>query len=87
MFLFALFNKLSFLFAPVHLPLDRDYSYQARRREAERIRKSAEHLFLPRLQAWNATASSKPTPVRAVMRFPVNGVSPRTRGTASPARR
>jgi hypothetical protein len=36
----ALFQKISDLFASAHLPLDSDYSYQARYREAERIRKS-----------------------------------------------
>lgn len=38
--LLALFQKISDLFVSVHLPLDSDYSYQARYREAERIRKS-----------------------------------------------
>jgi hypothetical protein len=36
----ALFQKISDLFVSAHLPLDSDYSYQARYREAERIRKS-----------------------------------------------
>lgn len=43
--LFAVLRKFSDLFASAHLPLDSDYSFQARYREAERIRKS-EATFL-----------------------------------------
>lgn len=43
--LFAVLQKISDLFASPHLPLDSDYSFQARHREAERIRKS-EAAFL-----------------------------------------
>ena len=39
-FIFALFQKVSDLFASPHLPLDSDYSYAARSREAERMRKA-----------------------------------------------
>ena len=39
-YLFALFHKLVPEFHEPNLPLDTDYSYQARQREAERIRKS-----------------------------------------------
>ena len=38
-FIFALFQKVSDLFASPHLPLDADYSFQARHREAERMRR------------------------------------------------
>ena len=48
-FLFALFQKVSDLFASPHLPLDLDYSYEARQREAERVRKSQSSLFGIRL--------------------------------------
>ena len=44
-FLFALFQKVSDLFASPHLPLDSDYSYAARSREAERMRKAQSTLF------------------------------------------
>ncbi|WP_345815574.1 hypothetical protein AAGS40_24360 [Paraburkholderia sp. PREW-6R] len=44
-FIFALFQKVSDLFASPHLPLDSDYSYAARSREAERIRRSQGTLF------------------------------------------
>ncbi|PPK47354.1 hypothetical protein B0G57_101319 [Trinickia symbiotica] len=37
-FVLALFHKINDLFASPHLPLDSDYSFQARYREAERIR-------------------------------------------------
>ncbi|MFP6561102.1 hypothetical protein WJ542_22760 [Paraburkholderia sp. B3] len=37
-FIFALVQKVSDLFASPYLPLDSDYSYEARHREAERIR-------------------------------------------------
>jgi len=39
-YLFALLQKFASLFESPHLPLDADYSYQARQQEAERIRKS-----------------------------------------------
>jgi hypothetical protein len=39
-YLFALLQKFASLFESPHLPMDSDYSYQARQREAERIRKS-----------------------------------------------
>ena len=39
-FIFALFQKVSDLFASPHLPLDSDYSYAARAREAERVRRA-----------------------------------------------
>ena len=39
-FILALIQKASDLFASPHLPLDADYSYEARYREAERIRRS-----------------------------------------------
>jgi hypothetical protein len=48
-YLFALFQKVSDLFASPHLPLDSDYSYEARHREAERVRKSQATLFGVRL--------------------------------------
>lgn len=48
-YLFALFQKVSDLFASHHLPLDSDYSYAARHREAERIRQSQATLFGIRL--------------------------------------
>ncbi|CAG4898324.1 hypothetical protein [Paraburkholderia gardini] len=38
--IFALFQKVSDLFASPFLPLDSDYSHEARYREAERVRKS-----------------------------------------------
>ena len=44
-FIFALFQKVSDLFASPHLPLDSDYSYAARSREAERMRKAQSTLF------------------------------------------
>jgi hypothetical protein len=39
-YLFTLLQKFASLFESPHLPMDSDYSYQARQREAERIRKS-----------------------------------------------
>ncbi|HVE09387.1 MAG TPA: hypothetical protein VNE00_19185 [Paraburkholderia sp.] len=48
-FLFALFQKVSDLFASPHLPLDSDYSFEARQREAERLRRSQATLFGIRL--------------------------------------
>ncbi|MEX3785906.1 hypothetical protein [Paraburkholderia sp. BR14374] len=44
-FIFALFQKISDLFASPHLPLDSDYSYAARAREAERLRRAQSTLF------------------------------------------
>jgi hypothetical protein len=44
-FIFALFQKVSDLFASPHLPLDSDYSYAARSREADRMRRSQATLF------------------------------------------
>jgi hypothetical protein len=43
-FILALIQKASDLFASPHLPLDSDYSYEARHLEAERIRRS--HMTL-----------------------------------------
>ena len=48
-YLFALFQKVSDFFASHHLPLDSDYSYAARHREAQRIRESQATLFGIRL--------------------------------------
>lgn len=39
-FILALFERASEFFVSPYLPLDSDYSYAARRREAERIRRS-----------------------------------------------
>lgn len=39
-FILALFQKVSDLFASPYLPMDAEYSYVARHREAERIRRS-----------------------------------------------
>ena len=39
-YLFALLQKFASLFESPHLPMDSDYSYQARYREAERARKA-----------------------------------------------
>ncbi|WP_187618460.1 hypothetical protein [Paraburkholderia sp. UCT2] len=44
-YIFALFQKVSDLFASPHLPLDSDYSYAARAREAERRRRAQATLF------------------------------------------
>ena len=44
-FIFALFQKVSDLFASPHLPLDSDYSFEARSRESERVRKAQATLF------------------------------------------
>jgi hypothetical protein len=43
--IFALFQKVSDFFASPHLPLDSDYSYEARHREAERQRHAQGTLF------------------------------------------
>ncbi len=48
-FLFALYQKVSDLFVSPHLPLDSDYSYEARKREAERLRRAQATLFGIRL--------------------------------------
>lgn len=48
-FILALFQKVSGLFASPHLPLDSDYSYEARAREALRMRQSQSTLFGIRL--------------------------------------
>ncbi|CAH2793579.1 MAG: hypothetical protein CBARDMAM_3163 [uncultured Caballeronia sp.] len=39
-YLFALLQKFASLFELPHLPMDSDYSYQARQQEGKRIRKS-----------------------------------------------
>jgi len=39
-YLFALLQKFASLLESPHLPMDSDYSYQARQQEVERIRKS-----------------------------------------------
>jgi hypothetical protein len=43
--IFALFQQVSDLFASPHLPMDSDYSYEARSREAERQRRAQSTLF------------------------------------------
>ncbi|MCX4164143.1 MULTISPECIES: hypothetical protein [Paraburkholderia] len=48
-FILALFQKVSGLFASPHLPMDSDYSYEARAREAQRVRESQSTLFGIRL--------------------------------------
>ena len=44
-YLIALYRKLSNMFESPYLPLDSDYSYQARAREANRLRKARSTLF------------------------------------------
>ncbi|WP_322104569.1 hypothetical protein [Paraburkholderia sp. J41] len=45
----ALFQKVSDLFASPYLPMDSDYSYAARHREAQRLRRAQYTPFgLPR---------------------------------------
>jgi hypothetical protein len=44
-FIFALLQKVSELFASPHLPMDSDYSVEARRRESKRMRKALATLF------------------------------------------
>jgi hypothetical protein len=39
-FILALIQTVNDFFVSPHLPLDSDYSYQARRSEAERVRRS-----------------------------------------------
>lgn len=46
---FALIQKVTDFFASPHLPLDSDYSFEARHREAERIRRSQATVFGIRL--------------------------------------
>ena len=46
---FAVIQKISDFFASPHLPLDSDYSFEARHREAERLRRSQATLFGIRL--------------------------------------
>ncbi len=45
----ALIQKISDFFASPHLPLDSDYSFEARQREAQRIRVSQATVFGIRL--------------------------------------
>jgi hypothetical protein len=44
-FILALLEKICDLFASPHLPLDSDYSFEARSRESERVRKERAALF------------------------------------------
>ncbi|CAD6546147.1 hypothetical protein [Paraburkholderia metrosideri] len=44
-FILALLEKISDLFASPHLPMDSDYSFEARTRESKRIRKALATLF------------------------------------------
>ncbi|WP_321799425.1 hypothetical protein [Caballeronia sp. J97] len=44
-YLFALLQKFAAMFESAHLPMDKDYSYQARFREAERQRKARGTAF------------------------------------------
>ena len=46
---FAVVQKISDFFASPHLPLDTDYSFEARHREAERVRLSQATVFGIRL--------------------------------------
>ena len=46
---FALVAEISDFFVSPHLPLDSDYSFEARHREAERLRRSQATLFGIRL--------------------------------------
>ncbi|CAB3672119.1 MULTISPECIES: hypothetical protein [Trinickia] len=48
-FVFALVQKINDLFVSPHLPLDSDYSFEARHREAERVRRSQATVFGIRL--------------------------------------
>ncbi|MDR5882165.1 hypothetical protein [Caballeronia sp. LZ032] len=48
-YLFALLQKFASLFESPNLPLDKDYSYQARFRDAERQRKARGTAFGIRL--------------------------------------
>jgi hypothetical protein len=44
-YIFALIQKVSDLFESPHLPMDSDYSYAARSREAQRVRRSQATVF------------------------------------------
>ena len=44
-FILALLEKISDLIASPHLPMDSDYSFEARTRESKRIRKALATLF------------------------------------------
>jgi hypothetical protein len=44
-FILALLQKIGDLFASPHLPLDADYSFEARSRESKRRRKALATLF------------------------------------------
>ncbi len=44
-YLFALFQKVSDFFESPHLPMDAEYSYEARQREAERVRRARATMF------------------------------------------
>jgi hypothetical protein len=44
-YLFALLQKFASLFESPHLPMDKDYSYQARFKEAERQRQARGTAF------------------------------------------
>jgi hypothetical protein len=44
-FILALFQRLSDAFESPFLPMDSDYSYQARYRESERVRRARGSLF------------------------------------------
>jgi len=48
-FLLALFEKARGLFVSPHLPLDADYSFEARHREAQRVRIERATVFGIRL--------------------------------------
>ena len=48
-FILALFEKVNGLFASPYLPMDADYSYKARAREAERVRRAQSTMFGIRL--------------------------------------
>lgn len=48
-YLFALLQKFASLFESPHLPMDSDYSYEARQREAERVRRAQGTVFGIRL--------------------------------------
>ncbi len=44
-YLFALLQKFASLFEPSHLPMDNEYSYQARFKESERQRRARGTAF------------------------------------------
>ena len=60
-YIFALFQKVSDLFASPHLPLDSDYSYEARSREAERVRSAQATLFGIKLTRLSKPRSTSPS--------------------------